>query len=98
MSDSENNSDALFISVSLRNRLLKLLKRNYSLIIIIAGYCLYATAYIYRTSFIINGERYFCLFDDAMISMRYAHNLALGYGLVWNPGGEHIEGYTNSRE
>ena len=30
-----------------------------------------------------------------MISMRYAKNLANGYGLVWNPGGERVEGYTN---
>jgi arabinofuranosyltransferase len=30
-----------------------------------------------------------------MISMRYARNLAHGYGLVWNPGGERVEGYTN---
>ena len=29
-----------------------------------------------------------------MITMRYAENLALGHGLVWNLG-EHIEGYTN---
>src|SRR5258708_11573252 len=27
--------------------------------------------------------------------MRYAANLAHGYGLVWNPGGAHVEGYTN---
>jgi hypothetical protein len=27
--------------------------------------------------------------------MRYARNLANGAGLVWNPGGERIEGYTN---
>jgi hypothetical protein len=27
--------------------------------------------------------------------MRYAENLAHGYGLVWNAGGERIEGYTN---
>jgi hypothetical protein len=32
--------------------------------------------------------------DDAYISFRYAHNLAHGQGLVWNPG-ERIEGYTN---
>ena len=32
--------------------------------------------------------------DDAFISFRYAHNLARGLGLVWNPG-ERIEGYTN---
>lgn len=30
-----------------------------------------------------------------MVSMRYAHNLAHGEGLVWNPGGERIEGFTN---
>jgi arabinofuranosyltransferase len=32
--------------------------------------------------------------DDAFISFRYAHNLVLGEGLVWNPG-ERVEGYTN---
>src|SRR5262249_51797147 len=39
-------------------------------------------------------QRFYCLFDDAMISMRYAHNLVHGYGLVWNPG-EAVEGYTD---
>lgn len=38
--------------------------------------------------------RYFCLFDDAMVSMRYAWNLAHGDGLVWNPG-ERVEGITS---
>lgn len=42
----------------------------------------------------IAGERYWWLCDDAMISMRYARNLANGFGLVWNPG-ERVEGYTN---
>lgn len=32
--------------------------------------------------------------DDAYISYRYAHNLARGWGLVYNYG-ERIEGYTN---
>jgi hypothetical protein len=63
--------------------------------LIVLAYCIYAGVFIYRTSFTINGERYFSLFDDAMISMRYAKNLASGYGLVWNPGGERVEGYTN---
>src|SRR5262249_44701103 len=58
-------------------------------------YCIYAGIFIYRTSFLVQGVRYFCLFDDAMISMRYARNLAHGDGLVWNPGGAHVEGYTN---
>jgi hypothetical protein len=33
--------------------------------------------------------------DDAFISFRYARNLAEGNGLVFNPGGERVEGYTN---
>src|SRR3954471_565796 len=58
-------------------------------------FLLYAGLFIYRTSFVVAGERYFSLFDDAMISMRYARNLAHGYGLVWNPGAQPVEGYTN---
>jgi arabinofuranosyltransferase len=53
----------------------------------------YAGAFIARTSFVVEGKRYFCLFDDAMISMRYADNWASGHGLVWNPG-QPVEGYT----
>lgn len=34
-------------------------------------------------------------FDDAYITFRYAENLAKGYGIVWNIGGPHTEGYTN---
>jgi len=54
----------------------------------------YAGWFIYRSSFLVEGQRFFCLFDDAMISMRYAANWADGHGLVWNPG-ERVEGYTN---
>ena len=32
--------------------------------------------------------------DDAYISFRYAHNLVVGEGLVFNPG-EYLEGFTN---
>ncbi len=63
--------------------------------LLLALYAAYAAVYIFRTSFIMDGERYFVLFDDAMISMRYARNLAEGYGLVWNPGGARVEGFTN---
>jgi hypothetical protein len=63
--------------------------------IMMFGFAVYATAFIYQTSFVVNGRRHFSLFDDAMVSMRYARNLANGYGLVWNPGGERVEGYTN---
>lgn len=34
------------------------------------------------------------LVDDAFISLRYARNLALGEGLVYNPG-ERVEGFSN---
>lgn len=38
---------------------------------------------------------YAFLTDDAYISFRYARNLAEGHGLVFNPGFERVEGYTN---
>lgn len=65
------------------------------LAVISIGFVIWSAAFIYRSSFIaVDGKRYFCLFDDAMISMRYAWNFSHGLGLVWNPG-EIIEGYTN---
>jgi arabinofuranosyltransferase len=63
--------------------------------IIILCFSLWSSFFIYKSSVIaIDGKRYFGLFDDAMISMRYAWNLTHGLGLVWNPG-ERVEGYTN---
>ena len=59
------------------------------------AFTVWASLFIYRSSLVgIDGKRYFCLFDDAMISMRYSWNLSHGFGLVWNPG-EYVEGYTN---
>ena len=59
------------------------------------GFATWSIIFIYKSSFIaIDGNRYFCLFDDAMISMRYAWNFSHGLGLVWNSG-EYIQGYTN---
>jgi hypothetical protein len=55
----------------------------------------YSARFIERTSFEVDGVRYFALFDDAMISMQYARNLAEGNGLVWNAGGERVEGFSN---
>ena len=71
-------------------------KRETIILIFISGvYLLWASGFIYRNSYIaIDGQRYFSLFDDAMISMRYAWNFAHGLGLVWNAG-ERVEGYTN---
>jgi hypothetical protein len=65
------------------------------LLIIMAAFLAWGGWYIWNTSFPINGTRYFCLFDDAMISMRYAQTFAHGNGLVWYPGTERVEGFTN---
>ncbi len=73
------------------------LSRYFSMFVLISvltGFCMYAARYIQATSFVIDGTRYYNLFDDAMVSMRYAWNLAHGNGLVWNPG-ERVEGFTN---
>ncbi len=65
------------------------------LLIIVAAFLAWGGWYIWNTSFPINGKRFFCLFDDAMISMRYAQTFAHGQGLVWYPGAERVEGFTN---
>lgn len=67
---------------------------NLALTAIVASYVLWGCAFIYRSSFVVEGVRYFCLLDDEMISMRYARNLVHGYGLVFNPGGARVEGFT----
>jgi len=75
---------------------MKLINRsNLAFLLILAGFAIYAARFIERTSFVIDGTRYYTLFDDAMISMRYAQNLAAGAGPVWNAGGERVEGFTN---
>ncbi|MGE5252118.1 MAG: hypothetical protein ACM3QS_18100 [Bacteroidota bacterium] len=68
--------------------------RNLLFGLVVAGFLLYAYRYIELSSVVVDGRRYYILFDDAMISMRYAYNLAHGLGLVWNAG-ERVEGFTN---
>lgn len=45
--------------------------------------------------FLLHHFKYWFLTDDSFISFRYARNLAHGHGLVFNPGFERVEGYTN---
>src|SRR5689334_9111245 len=47
--------------------------------------------FIARTAFYAGGKLHFTLFDDAMISMQYAKNLAHGHGMVWMAGGPKVE-------
>lgn len=68
--------------------------RNLLFSMLVLGYVYYCYRYIDAASFEIAGKTYFVLFDDAMISMRYAYNLAHGLGPVWNAG-ERVEGFTN---
>lgn len=63
--------------------------------VLILSYLVYAGLYIWHTSYVVEGVRYFSLFDDTMISMRYADNIARGHGPFWNPGGEAVEGFSN---
>jgi hypothetical protein len=68
--------------------------RNILFALLALGYVYYCYRYIIATSFFIEGKTWYVLFDDAMISMRYAYNLAHGLGPVWNAG-ERVEGFTN---
>jgi len=63
--------------------------------VVLAITAAFHAVFVCRTSLVIDDHRTFVLFDDAMISMRYARNLVHGHGLVWNPGGPRVEGITN---
>jgi hypothetical protein len=71
------------------------LRRENLIIALLAGAGIFYLIFIFRTSFDVNGQPFFTLVDDAMISMRYARNLAQGHGLVWNIGQPPVEGFTN---
>ncbi len=70
-------------------------KRSIIFKIILVIYLLYSAVFIFQTSLVIDGKRYFCLADDQMISMQYAKNFANGHGLVWSVGDKPVEGFTN---
>jgi arabinofuranosyltransferase len=65
------------------------------LAVLLLAFGLWAAGFIHRSSFDVEGRHYYCLFDDAMISMTYARNLIDGYGLTWARFGEPVEGFTH---
>lgn len=74
------------------------MKRNIErtlFVLLLLAYMAYAAVFIAKTIFWVDGVPYSALFDDMMISMTYARNLAQGHGLVWNAGGERVEGFSN---
>ncbi|HVT57897.1 MAG TPA: hypothetical protein VHR45_05825 [Thermoanaerobaculia bacterium] len=66
-----------------------------ALCLLLASMVLWSGWFIWRTSFVAGGQRVFCLFDDAMISMAYARNLVEGHGLNWARAGEPVEGFSH---
>ncbi len=62
---------------------------------LLAVYIFYMGVFIRQTLIEVDGKPYAVLFDDAMISMQYARNVAQGAGAVFNAGGERVEGYSN---
>ena len=69
--------------------------KNVSMWVVTILLSAWSAAFIWSSSFVVDGERYFCLFDDAMISMTYARNLVEGFGLNWARWGPPVEGYSN---
>jgi arabinofuranosyltransferase len=67
----------------------------FGLAVLLFAFSLWAGWFIHRSSFEVEGTRYYCLFDDAMISMTYARNLDEGRGLEWARFGEPVEGFTH---
>jgi len=62
---------------------------------LLLGYLAYAAWFIQRSSFLLEGRRYYSLQDEAMISLQYARNLVEGHGLVWMPGADAVEGFAS---
>ena len=63
--------------------------------VLLALWLVFAVDFIVRTSHVsIDGVRYFTVFDDGMIAMRYAKNLVQHHALVWNLG-DRVEGFTD---
>ena len=59
------------------------------------GWPVHAALALTLVALVAHAFSYRFLTDDAFISFRYAQNFAHGHGLVFNPGGERVEGYSN---
>jgi arabinofuranosyltransferase len=91
---------ALLLAVAFLDRIALLREHVFSrpyrlLCVLLAAQGLYGLGLIWRTTFEIDGVRYFSLFDDAMITMAYSKNLVDGYGLNWAKYGDPVEGYSH---
>src|SRR5258708_2386240 len=63
--------------------------------IVLGLWAVSAAYFISQTTHVsIDGVKYFTLFDDGMIGMRYAKNLVEHHALVWNLG-DRVEGFTD---
>lgn len=66
-----------------------------AVVLLILAWVVFAADFVVRTSHVsTNDVRYFTLFDDGMIGMRYARNLVEHHDLVWNLG-DRVEGVTD---
>src|SRR4051812_33138351 len=70
-------------------------RRSWWFVVIAAATAVFGIVFVVRSQAPQGVRSHSSLFDDAMISMRYARNLAHGHGLVWNVGESPIEGFSN---
>jgi hypothetical protein len=72
------------MSLQRRSLIGSLAKKDFALLAasILVITALWVPVVLIGDSTVIDGERYWWLHDDMMISMRYARNLANGFGLV----------------
>lgn len=73
-----------------RGGLLPATRRGWAALpVVVAGLACVGLVYGWRVGLVASVD------EDAYISLRYARNLLRGDGLVFNPGGERVEGITN---
>lgn len=76
-------------------RLAAYVRERWDLVLASSLCAVLGVAFIAQSALVVDGLTYFSLADDVMISMTYAKTFADGHGLVWFPGAERVEGYTN---